>query len=869
MSVPGLLTAHTAGEQTPKRPRGRPPGSKSKIKVAMPVGTPTAQVVTATAAGQKRGRPRKSQTPVSAVARSPVRSPAALPAMPAPEPKRRGRPRKNPIAPPAAPAATATARSPASAAATASPARATQIAAPVPRKRGRPPDPDAAARRAAKAAAAAAKRAKRADASGRPLDKGKRPVGRPRKNASTQSPAGLGSLGSPMPVAQLVSPPSARRAGLDDPVAALTEPHTEPDVPSARKKSVGIPKQGSAGRLSNHEKARVASPSGALGKRRKIGKNAPTNARAVGETDSDDSDVESLSDERLSLRDARRRQGDEAWEKHAVARDGKTSRAKKESEKLSVRGGRASLGVADGANASVLPSTPASFPYATATTRAPVMDQIHPTHSVRSLDHREATNVDYMGADVVRDEPQMDAVVKVFCTHTEPNYSLPWQRKRQSASTSSGFIIDGRRVLTNAHSVEHHTVVKLKKRGDDKKYVARVLAIGVECDLALLTVDDDEFFAGTTPIDFGQLPSLQAAVTVVGYPIGGVAISVTSGVVSRIEVTSYSHGSSELLGLQIDAAINSGNSGGPAFNAQGGCVGVAFQSLKADDAENIGYVIPTPVIMHFIRDYEKNGKYTGFPTLPATWQKLENPNMRKFLKMTPAQKGVMVRRVDPVSPGSNKLKNGDVLLSFDGVEIANDGTVPFRTGERISFHYLVTEKFVGEKARVTFLRDGTTHAVDLPLTQVPRLVPVHIEGVPPSFYIAAGLVFTTVCVPYLKSEYGKDYDYDAPVPILNRLMYDQVTDKGQNVVVVAHVLSAPINIGYEDIVNTVVNGFNGKPVSNLKQLADMCDGCKDPFMRFELDHNLLVVLKTKEAHGATQDILKTHCIPSAKSQDLK
>ena len=55
----------------------------------------------------------------------------------------------------------------------------------------------------------------------------------------------------------------------------------------------------------------------------------------------------------------------------------------------------------------------------------------------------------------------------------------------------------------------------------------------------------------------------------------------------------------------------------------------------------------------------------------------------------------------------------------------------------------------------------------------------------------------------------------------------------------------------------------------IAQLADMCDGCKDPFMRFELDHNLLVVLKTKEAHGATQDILKTHCIPSAKSQDLK
>lgn len=65
------------------------------------------------------------------------------------------------------------------------------------------------------------------------------------------------------------------------------------------------------------------------------------------------------------------------------------------------------------------------------------------------------------------------------------------------------------------------------------------------------------------------------------------------------------------VSLQIDAAINSGNSGGPAFSDKGNCVGIAFQSLKHEDVENIGYVIPTPVIVHFIRDYEKNGAYAG------------------------------------------------------------------------------------------------------------------------------------------------------------------------------------------------------------------------------------------------------------------
>nr|DAD27061.1 TPA_asm: hypothetical protein HUJ06_028529 [Nelumbo nucifera] len=75
--------------------------------------------------------------------------------------------------------------------------------------------------------------------------------------------------------------------------------------------------------------------------------------------------------------------------------------------------------------------------------------------------------------------PFMDAIVKVFCVHTEPNFSPPWQWKRQYNSSSSGFIINGWRVLTNAHTAEHHTQVKLKKRGSNTKYLVISSAIGL------------------------------------------------------------------------------------------------------------------------------------------------------------------------------------------------------------------------------------------------------------------------------------------------------------------------------------------------------------------------------------------------------
>eukprot|EP00966_Prymnesium_polylepis_P053433 1235420-Prymnesium_polylepis.1 len=72
----------------------------------------------------------------------------------------------------------------------------------------------------------------------------------------------------------------------------------------------------------------------------------------------------------------------------------------------------------------------------------------------------------------------LDSCVKLFVTHCEPNYSLPWTMRHQTSSTSSGFIIDGKRILTNAHCVEDYTVVKVKKRGGADKFVAEVLAIG-------------------------------------------------------------------------------------------------------------------------------------------------------------------------------------------------------------------------------------------------------------------------------------------------------------------------------------------------------------------------------------------------------
>ncbi|KAG5374925.1 hypothetical protein IGI04_039521 [Brassica rapa subsp. trilocularis] len=155
----------------------------------------------------------------------------------------------------------------------------------------------------------------------------------------------------------------------------------------------------------------------------------------------------------------------------------------------------------------------------------------------------------------------IDSVVKIFSFYRLPNVVQPWQTTEEEYS-GSGFAISGRRILTSAH-VANHSYVQVRKHGSPTKHKAKVEAFGYECDLAILVVDSEEFWKDMKPLELGDIPFKQETVFALGYPVGGDTISVTKGVVSRIESRKYSNSSIELLVIQTDAAINRGDNGGP------------------------------------------------------------------------------------------------------------------------------------------------------------------------------------------------------------------------------------------------------------------------------------------------------------------
>lgn len=221
------------------------------------------------------------------------------------------------------------------------------------------------------------------------------------------------------------------------------------------------------------------------------------------------------------------------------------------------------------------------------------------------------------------------AVVKIYNVEVKPNYYIPWQMMNQTQSTGSGVIIDNHLILTAAHVVSNSAYLEVKKVSDINKYTAHVKWISHESDLALLEVEDETFFKGTHFRKLGATPKRQESVGVYGYPTGGNEISLTQGIISRIELTNYVHSGESFLTLQIDAAINPGNSGGPVFNRAGEIVGIAMQKLNGVD--NIGYVIPPFIIQHFFKDIE-DGVYDGYAESGLFIQHMQNKHLKKCIK---------------------------------------------------------------------------------------------------------------------------------------------------------------------------------------------------------------------------------------------
>jgi S1-C subfamily serine protease len=446
--------------------------------------------------------------------------------------------------------------------------------------------------------------------------------------------------------------------------------------------------------------------------------------------------------------------------------------------------------------------------------------------------------------------PVQKSLVRITATAVEPDYKAPWNAGAIGRGVGAGFVIEGNHIKTNAHVVSNSRFLTVERDGDPNKYPAKVLFVAHDCDLALITVADRNFFKNMRPLQFGGIPELESVVSAYGYPIGGERMSVTTGIVSRVDFQLYTHSSMDQhLTVQISAQINPGNSGGPVMqNAK--VVGVAFQGYSGDVAQGVAYMIPTPVIQRFLKDIS-DGRYDRYVDLAITYLKLQNPAQRRFLGLKDDGRGVLVETVVAAGPCAKKVQPGDVLLSIDDHAIASDGNVELE-GERVEMPEVVERKFKGDKVKLDILRDKQPLTVMVELGPVwPYMIQGHSYDVRPRYVLYGGLLFQPLNLELIDAYQPSDlrlrhfFDY---------FVQEEIYVEHPEVIVLTNILPDPINTYLAPYRASIVDEINGKKIRTLEELAKAFSEMPDRFVIKMIGDGPPLVLDPKEVEAARERI---------------
>lgn len=465
------------------------------------------------------------------------------------------------------------------------------------------------------------------------------------------------------------------------------------------------------------------------------------------------------------------------------------------------------------------------------------------------------------------------SVVQILNTGISYDYKYPYKSPESAHCAGSGFVIqdpNGKNfILTNAHVVENSTFTEVQLSNDDTRYEATIKKFGHDCDLALLDVNNPKFWNKTKPLKLGKMVQHKQSIKVVGFPKGGEEISITQGIVSRIEVDEYEHSGKSLLQVQVDAAINNGNSGGPVFY-RNKVIGVAFQGDPS--GESLGYIIPTPIIEHFLYESFNQSVYQGFPTPDFITQSTSNAALRQELNMKEEHSGLLVTHVPKLSTVFSILKPNDIILSINKYKLSNMGFISLPFDKHIHFSYLFHQKFYGDSIKIKIIRGGKILSIQVTLKYNPvgnKVILPFERDKAPCFYIHSGIIFQPVTQNYMVEESG-EYTESGNYLLSSGQMKakEERVSSDQQYVIINSILACNKTSGYQHISDTLITHVNYIKINNIYDLIKIILQSTSPRLVLSTKNKDLIVIEKMSLQEQAILLKKKYGIERRYSKDL-
>lgn len=465
------------------------------------------------------------------------------------------------------------------------------------------------------------------------------------------------------------------------------------------------------------------------------------------------------------------------------------------------------------------------------------------------------------------------SVVQTITEHVYPNYTHPWIRSDRGRGTGSGFCVSikGKKyIITNVHCVRNPIKIQLHHAGSSQNVPAKVVYSVEECDLAILETDE-KFLKELPALPIAEMPKKLEDVYVIGYPLGGLNVSIAIGAVNRIQIIPYL-GLTRGIAIQVDAPINFGNSGGPVVNAKGQVVGVAFAGEDDSRTQNMGYMIPTLFLNYVIEKFAAGIPHQGLGSMSFTTQSIVNPAMRERYGLKDSDPGILVTESqEPL------VMAGDILTHVGKAPIDSDGRifldeiVKMASGEVVPWHAGYSLIIQGEKVSLGLIRGGKAMRVAVKVGRLHRPVPyMYSHEQAEGYVIVGGLVFVTLSWPLIDEKHqNRDGNTQHLISIgLNTW----ISSSDERYVVLSDIIDSPLVEGYESR-NQIVRTVNGKKFRNLAEfngLVESIRATETGYLEFELYDTSMssIIMSVKQLAEHQEQILLDNGIPLLPNVDL-
>ncbi len=466
----------------------------------------------------------------------------------------------------------------------------------------------------------------------------------------------------------------------------------------------------------------------------------------------------------------------------------------------------------------------------------------------------------------VQESELRKSVVNLTVTQERCLPTSPWKRESPDKIGGSGVVIAPGRILTNAHVVAEASEILMETSQTPLAVTAEVVAIDPSRDLALLKTDDPEFIAAHPSVPLFQgLPKDGSRVTVMGFPMGGDAMSTTSGVVSRAEWAEIGEFGEAGMRIQVDAAVNHGNSGGPAFG-EGQIVGLAFSGMDQAEADNIAYLIATEEIQRFLDEADR-GVVRGNAVSDERVQTMENQALRAKVGVAPVVNGVLV-----TSDASGAFQPWDVITKVNGYEVNNRGQVTIEGDRMVAYDCAIGRFVPGESASgftAEIIRAGKPMTISVPaLRHHGGVIGNPVDG-NYSYLLYGPLAFTPLTGDLAAAVNG--WMLREPGPALDGL-FDRRSSGGKELIAVASpLLTHPTARGYEVLPGQTVRTVNGTEVKNFAEFVALLRDLKDEFVVFEFNERACerIVFRRAEVEPASERLMESNGIRRQCSKDVQ